>query len=137
VRPVDIDLADAFSDDFADDDTTTLGAGEHGGLDDPTEVIGGPVQERRSVVRPPLPSASAVFERTADDLRVLTGLERRLVELADGITPIADLVQELGVNLLRAQHLAARAEARGLVRRVALFDGLDDLGLADDDDPGP
>jgi hypothetical protein len=90
-------------------------------LDDPTELIGAaPARTRRPA--PQLPAAVDVFEKATSAPAGLAGLERRMFDLADGLTPLKEIATQLGVNTLRAQHLAASVQKRGAIRRVTLFD---------------
>lgn len=87
-------------------------------LDDPTEKFE-PLNGSAATpshAGPDLPAASAVFDRATEDLQHLKGLERRLALLVDGVTPLDKLAPSLGVNVLRARHLAAALLGRGAIK---------------------
>jgi hypothetical protein len=107
-------------------------------LEDPTELVGTSSRKQGAParVRADLPTPGSVFERTTADPGRKAGVERRLLELVDGVTPLKELASKIGVNTLRVQHLAAAAVKAGLITRLDAMSDLGDLGDIPDVDDG-
>lgn len=85
-------------------------------LDDETAAFDSPDAAKTSAAAENLPNKGVILERVKEADRALQGLERRLLGVVDGFTTLGQLAPLVGVNMLRAQHLARHLIAAGYAR---------------------